>query len=187
MCRVTKSVSMQHGAAAGGAAQFDTGFGRLAGNSRGFTLVELMIGLVLVALLLGIGLPTFRSFILNQQLRAATTDLRVALTLARSEAVKRNRVVTLQPFDEDDGWGSGWTIPSPIADDPDILTHRQKGDVTITTTPDVAALQFSPMGRAPSVVAFTIDIGTPDSNIQGCMTVALDGRVTSAEGECPGD
>ncbi len=162
------------------------------GASRGFTLVELMIGLVLVAILLGIGLPMFRSFILNQQLRAATTDLRIALTLVRSEAVKRNRVVTLQPFDEDEGWGGGWVIPSPpdpLADPDlpppaDLLVHRQSGDVAITPEPDVASLQFSQMGRTASEVAFTIDIGPEGNNIQGCMRVGLDGRVTSAEGAC---
>ena len=76
---------------------------------RGFTLVELMIGLVLVAILMGIGLPLFRSFILEQRLRATSSDLRVALTMARSEAVKRNRFIALVP--DADGWGAGWTIP----------------------------------------------------------------------------
>jgi len=178
--------------------------GRNRSSSRGFTLVELMIGLVLVAILMSIGLPMFRSFTLGQQLRATTSDLRIALTLARSEAVKRNRVVALQPFDADDGWGSGWIIPSPLKDDPDdpclmdvptepfdpddicLLAHRQKGDVTITTNPDVASLQFTPMGRAASVVEFEVDIGPPESSIQGCMQLELDGRITSTPGECSG-
>ncbi len=62
---------------------------------QGFSLVELMIGVVLVVVLLGIGVPSFRSFILEQRLRATSSDLRVALMTARSEAVKRNREVEL--------------------------------------------------------------------------------------------
>lgn len=154
--------------------------------SRGFTLVELMIGLVLVAILMGIGLPMFRSFILEQQLRATSSDLRIALTTARSEAVKRNRVVELMPFDADEGWGSGWIIPSPIPGDPNLLTHRQRGDVTITTDPDIVALAFSPMGRAATVVEFEVDIGPDGSSIQGCMQLELDGRITSTPGACSG-
>lgn len=153
-------------------------------RSRGFTLVELMIGLVLVSILMGIGLPTFRSFILDQQLRSATSDLRIALTTARSEAVKRNRVVELRPFDEGDGWGSGWTIPSPVPGDPNLLSHRQGGEVTITTDPAVAALQFTPMGRAATVVEFEVDVGPPQSSVRGCMQLELDGRITSTRGAC---
>lgn len=164
-------------------------------SNQGFTLVELMIGLVLVAILMGIGLPMFRGFILDQQLRAASSDLRIALTIARSEAVKHNRLVELRPFDEDDGWGSGWTIPSPVAADACdpaepvntcLLVHRQGGDVTITTDPDIASLQFSPMGRAATAVDFEVDVGPPGSSIQGCMRLELDGRVVSRSEGCSG-
>lgn len=156
-------------------------------RSRGFTLIELMIGLVLVAILLGIGLPSFRSFILNQQLRATTSDLRMALTLARSEAVKRNRMVELQASDEGEGWGSGWSIPSPNVGDGDLLSHQQKGDITIATEPDVDSVDFTPMGRAVGAVAFTVSVGPPGSNVQGCMQIALDGRIESSEGVCADD
>ncbi|MBP6682699.1 MAG: GspH/FimT family pseudopilin, partial [Halioglobus sp.] len=63
----------------------------------GFSLIELMIGVLMVAILMGIGVPSFRTMIEEQRLRAATTDLRLALNLARSEAVKRNRNVVLTP------------------------------------------------------------------------------------------
>ena len=73
---------------------------RSAIRQRGFTLVELMIVLVMVAALLGIGVPLFETFILDQRMRATSSDLRVALSTARSEAVKRNRLVELQRYSE---------------------------------------------------------------------------------------
>jgi type IV fimbrial biogenesis protein FimT len=181
MLKFPESWLMQNGATLGANVPHPT-----RNPCQGFTLIELMVGLVLVSILMGIGLPMFRSFILDQQLRATTSELRVALTLARSEAVKRNRAVALQPFDADDGWDSGWTIPSPVPGDPDLLAHRQGGDVTITTDPDMTSLQFTPMGRAASVVEFEVDIGPPESSIQSCMQLALDGRVTSTKGACSG-
>jgi type IV fimbrial biogenesis protein FimT len=148
---------------------------------RGFTLIELMIGLVLVAVLLGIGVPSFRSFILDQRLRATSTDLSIALITARSEAVKRNRTVTLEPADGAGGdWGIGWTIPSPNGGEPDILNHVQAGDISITGPDDV---EFSPSGRS-ELAAFQIDVGVETNNVLRCLRLGLDGRTTHEEGGC---
>ena len=160
---------------------------------RGFTLVELMIGVALLAILLGMGMPAFRSFILEQRLRATGSDLRVALTLARSEAVKRNREVTLRRTDVADGWSKGWIIPippDPDPDDPDVpalLKHVQAGDVTITG-PD--AVTFTPSGRAkvpPGSIQLQIDIGSDASAAARyvCLESQLDGRVHSCRQACP--
>jgi prepilin-type N-terminal cleavage/methylation domain-containing protein len=58
-------------------------------RNRGFTLLELMVVLVIAGVLLGIGVPGMRSFILNGRMTAAANDLMAALHLARSEAIKR--------------------------------------------------------------------------------------------------
>jgi len=148
-------------------------------SHRGFSLVELMIGLVLVAILMGIGMPMFRSFILEQRLRATSSDLRVALTTARSEAVKRNSSVELQP--NAGVWGDGWTIPSPTGGDP-ILNHKQGGDVTISGPDEVT---FTPAGRAVAGAEFEIDVGPESSGTLGCLQLQLDGRMNSMKGACP--
>jgi type IV fimbrial biogenesis protein FimT len=61
--------------------------------ARGVTLVELMIGLAILGVLLGIGLPMFSAFLANSKVRNATEALNSGLTLARSEAMRRNRNV----------------------------------------------------------------------------------------------
>ncbi len=149
-------------------------------TQQGFTLVELMIGLVLVAILLGIGIPQFRNFILDQRLRATSSDLRVALTLARSEAIKRNRVVELLP--DADGWGKGWTIPNPTVGDPDILNHVQSGETTISGP---AEARFSPAGRALAATQFEIDVGEEPIGSLGCLQSQLDGRTDYCPWKCP--
>jgi type IV fimbrial biogenesis protein FimT len=149
---------------------------------RGFGLVELMIGLVLASILMGIGLPMFRGFITDQRLRATSSDLRIAVMTARSEAVKRNRTVELKPTAG--GWGDGWTIPSPIDGDPDILSFKQSGDVTITTIGALEA-KFTPMGRVLSPVDFEIDVGPDASGSLACLQLQLDGRIVSLKGACP--
>ncbi len=61
----------------------------------GFTLIELMITLVVLAVLLGIGVPNLRSFIQNSRITTQSNDVIGALAVARSEAIKRNKPVVL--------------------------------------------------------------------------------------------
>lgn len=147
-------------------------------SSSGFTLIELMISVLLVAVLLGIGVPSFRTLIVDQRLRAVSSDLRIALNTTRSEAVKRNRSVVLSPSDT--GWGGGWSIANPDPNDPVILNHQQADGITITGPGDVT---FSPMGRS-TAAAFEIAVNS-DSSGEMCLQMELDGRATAMKGECP--
>jgi type IV fimbrial biogenesis protein FimT len=146
--------------------------------SAGFTLIELMISVLLVAVLLGIGVPSFRTLIDNQRLRAVSSDLRIALNTTRSEAVKRNRSVVLSPSDT--GWGGGWSIANPDPNDPMILNHQQAAGIAITGPGSVT---FSPMGRS-TAAEFEIVVNAA-SNAELCLQMELDGRATAIKGECP--
>lgn len=62
---------------------------------RGFTLVELMVTLALVAIIMGLAVPAFTALIERTRITSAAMDIRTALALARSEAVKRSVPVRL--------------------------------------------------------------------------------------------
>ena len=64
-------------------------------RNSGFTLIELMVTISVLAILLAIAVPNFQSFILNSRLTATTNDLASAFAVARSEAVKRATRVTV--------------------------------------------------------------------------------------------
>jgi prepilin-type N-terminal cleavage/methylation domain-containing protein len=61
----------------------------------GFTLIELMFTITVLAILLGFGIPNFRDFIRNSRMAAQANDLLSGINLTRSEAVKRRAPVTL--------------------------------------------------------------------------------------------
>ncbi|MDA8109386.1 MAG: GspH/FimT family pseudopilin [Betaproteobacteria bacterium] len=63
---------------------------------RGFTLVELLIGLAIVALMLFLGVPAFTTFLQNTQIRNAAETTLQGLDLARAEAVRLNQPVRFQ-------------------------------------------------------------------------------------------
>lgn len=62
----------------------------------GFSLVELMVGVSILALLLALALPSFSEWVRNNQVRMMAESLREGLQLARSEAIKRNVRIRLQ-------------------------------------------------------------------------------------------
>jgi type IV fimbrial biogenesis protein FimT len=69
---------------------------RLTPNrSHGFTLIELIITVVLVAVLLSWAVPNFQALIKNSRLNTQANDLLADINLARSEAIKRRTDVVL--------------------------------------------------------------------------------------------
>lgn len=91
-----------------------------ARHNLGFTLIELMITLSVLAILLGIATPNFQSLVRNGRLTATTNDLVSALAVARSEAVKRATRVTVCKSANTDAasptcstaasWQDGWIV-----------------------------------------------------------------------------
>lgn len=66
-------------------------------NSRlqGFTLIELMIVIAIVAILSALAFPNFRTMMLNNRLASATNNLIADLALARAESARQGKRVTL--------------------------------------------------------------------------------------------
>ena len=62
----------------------------------GMTLIELMIGIVLLGILLALGVPTFSRWVQSSQIRNASEAIHNGLMLARAEAVRRNTTVRFQ-------------------------------------------------------------------------------------------
>jgi len=69
----------------------------LAGKRRlgGFTLMELMVVLALVGVIMGLAVPNFRTFVLNNRLTGGANDLLGSIVLARTEAIKRQLPVAV--------------------------------------------------------------------------------------------
>lgn len=65
-------------------------------TQRGVSLIELMIGLAIVALVMFVGVPAFSGFLQNTQIRNAAETTLSGITLARAEALRRNQAVRFQ-------------------------------------------------------------------------------------------
>jgi len=88
----------------------------LTSKQQGFSLVELMIGLVILAILIAAGLPVFSLWMQNTQNRSAAESILNGLQMARTEAVRHNANVR---FDFTSASGSiAWTVGcvNPVGD-----------------------------------------------------------------------
>lgn len=85
-------------------------------KQSGATLLELLAVLVVSAILLGIGIPSFSSFSRNSRLASVTNAFIASLHLTRSEAIKRrSRAVmcisaTGSSCASSGDWHQGWMI-----------------------------------------------------------------------------
>lgn len=117
-----------------------------ARRPQGFTLIEVMITMALFVILLGLGVPSFMTFIQNAKVKNAAETTLAGLNLARAEAIRRNTVVRFQLVsDLTSGCaastsGLAWVISM---DDPAGLCDVAISD---TTTPRISQKQAGSEG-----------------------------------------
>ena len=68
----------------------------LISRPRGFTIIEMMMGIAIMGILLMLALPNFSLFLQNTQIKNAAESLTQGLNLARAEALRRNAPVRFQ-------------------------------------------------------------------------------------------
>lgn len=89
---------------------------RSGGSARGFTLIELMVAVAIVAVLAALAAPSFNEAILSNKLAAYANNFVASAQLARSEAIKRNATIVM--CRSADGatctaggtWQQGWIV-----------------------------------------------------------------------------
>ncbi len=146
-------------------------------RSRGFTIIELMIGLTLLGVLLMLAMPSFSTMIQNQKLRATADTVLAGLQTARLEALKRNQTVeflltadAIDPGNYDtfaaNTSGPAWAVRVDTAactsgpvecyvDGKSRLEGTNQSDPTAlnvqiaaTSMPGTNTIRFDPMGRS---------------------------------------
>ena len=69
-------------------------------QQRGVTLIEMMVGLIIVALLATVGAPSVANWIRGMKIRTTAESISSGLQLARTEALRRNAILRFQLVDK---------------------------------------------------------------------------------------
>jgi type IV fimbrial biogenesis protein FimT len=148
-------------------------------RARGFTLVELLTTVAIVAVLASVGAPAFSSMAENMRSRSLSSELYAALSRTRSEAIKRNAEVELLPYTAQK-WQDGWKIANPSVVGGKLDDHPPVPGASVTGP---ASVVYLPNGRVKgdSKPAFDIAIGLTGHR---CVKVDLAGRPSQTKTAC---
>lgn len=88
---------------------FPAGEPRITGTS-GFSLVEMLIVIAIIAIATTLGLPSYRAWVHNTQIRNAGESIQNGMQKARSEAVARNTNVEFALLGVGPTWVASWEV-----------------------------------------------------------------------------
>ncbi len=139
------------------------------GRSGGFTLVELLVVLVILATILTLGIPALHNLILRSRTEGFARDLAVTMQRARLESIKKNRPapVAVDPATKD--------VVAFLDADGDSAFDPDSGNPPETLDYAIARLPL------PSYLAYEDPDGkTGEDSIYGASQVALGGEERKA-------
>jgi len=147
----------------------------------GFTLIELMITIAILAITVSLAAPAFRELLVAQRIRSVAYDMTSDLVLARSEAVKRGQAVTIAP--DAGGWTAGWSVRVPASADLIASRSASGSGVSFTTSPGTITFDINGrLGTSGTVVRFQISDGGTRNR---CISLDPSGRPKSSIAACP--
>jgi len=122
-------------------------------RERGFTLVELLFTLAIIAIALSIASPAFTELLRNQRARTATHELRQAIDFTRESAVHSGRPVSIVAISGN--WANGWEVVVDAGNTgtrgehtPPLATHEMLNGVRILADSTSSRyLHFTPRGN----------------------------------------
>lgn len=177
----------------------------------GFTLIELMIVIVIIAIMISFAGPGLRNMVLQNRATGISEELVSALALARLEAVTRKANVSLCRSSDGSGcsgsgnWADGYILyVDNSAETADTTTvdgdpirvfsdiHRTANIALKRNNTDVGFIRFTRLGTVARIEnfdsVFTINVdGCAGIDAQRQVTVLLSGVASSIRQSCPGE
>jgi type IV fimbrial biogenesis protein FimT len=155
---------------------------------RGFSLIELIVGIVILGVLMAMAVPRFTDWLRNARIRTSAEAIQNGLQLARAEAVRRNATVRFQLVSTTDDTcaldtsGPHWVVSmdnpaSQCAAAPSDTTvpriiqvrNRAEGSVQTQVAAGQSAFVFNGLGRLIPVPAGNVAIDVSSTTGGACV------------------
>jgi len=161
-------------------------------QQEGFTALELMVTMAVVAILLAASVPALKNYSWNLRMKTAVDALQTDLVLARGRAISHNIQTVICPATGSDDcsgrsdWQDGWIVFTDLNRD----RRRQDGEpllkfagavafLGITSSRSRTHLRFYPNGTAPGSNITILFCDQRGARHAGKIIVSNSGRIRS--------
>lgn len=154
---------------------------------RGFTAIELMVTVAVVAIFAALAAPSFRQLIATQRIKSVASALNESLWVARSEALKRNDNVSFVFANSGANTAvSDWKITQSSDGSGTALLQQMGSPAVVSTTSPSGNLLFvfNSSGRLTSGGSSSIQLSVPSANVNRWVCVSPGGRATTQSTSC---
>ena len=154
----------------------------------GFTLIELLTAIAVLGVLLALAVPNFNDATLSARLNGIANSLVASSQVARSEAIKRNRDITLRKSTNGTscaatgGWQQGWIILNGAT-----VLQRQQALPTEFSITGGAAVTYPGTVVGTTGTTLTVCRKTPLGSEERVVTISGTGAAyvsTTTTGTC---
>lgn len=131
---------------------------------KGFTLLELLVTIAIVAVVTVLAAPSFRDMLSNNRLTAQAGGLTTALNYARNTALSQAITVRVCPVGTLNSpacgasWGAGWIVVSDPGGTPTLLQSKQTpaGNAVLSSTTATTHIDFDSRGLSTTAAGFKV-------------------------------
>ncbi|TXG79126.1 MAG: prepilin-type N-terminal cleavage/methylation domain-containing protein [Thermomicrobiales bacterium] len=176
--------------------------GNRAALSAGFTLIEMMVAIAMLAVLLGIAVPDLRNYLINSRLTAQINELVADISLARSEAATRSARITVctsADLETCSGEGDAWEGGRIVFVDTNANGDREATEQILKTTSSLGgsrtliasgfsntnSISFRPYGGLQPATGGSFLLCDPATDTGRSVVVAATGRPIASKVTCP--
>jgi type IV fimbrial biogenesis protein FimT len=162
---------------------------------QGFTLVELLVVMTIVAILLAMAIPSYNSLAISTTASQYASSMAESALLARAEAIRRNAAVSVCVSADgatcgSGGWEQGWLVSCMTNDHvtcdssgTNTLVIQYQGAAKsgwkISEASGLAKLNFDPSGTGATAASMTVCRATPTvGEQQRTVHISATGRPT---------
>lgn len=136
---------------------------------RGYTLIELMVVLSMVGILASIAIPSFSQQMKNNRLVSNANQLQSVFKFARSEAAKRDEIITLK---ENSG---NWDVIIDVGTANELKIQQFDATNNTISVSGLADLTILATGEVSQTSNYLITDGDTDTT-DYCFTILVSGQ-----------
>ncbi|WP_337054117.1 GspH/FimT family pseudopilin [Pseudoxanthomonas sp. USHLN014] len=166
-------------------------------QTRGFTLLELMVTVTVLGILAAIAFPSFQNSIRSSRVSTTTSQFTAAIAMARSEAIKNTLAAGVCPSANGtacgNDWSAGWLVwgdlnRNGLLDVSETVINYYAGSPAISVTVGINPLRFDARG-VPVTAAGDMTIASnpcqSGKTLRSTITMTGTGQVRTQKGACP--